>query len=153
MKRDAALVIMGVIIGLVIMNVYLSDKIDELYISREKLKVELFETRERLKKIEAQWQSHRTALVHDVEVQFYEPVGNPLLELALRQEVLKLTKDIIGEELEKLPHSLVVRLLDQRIIEADGKKYRIQVRTVIMAQRITFVLRFVPLLETSEDEP
>lgn len=153
MKRYLALILLGTIFGAVLMNIYLSRRIDELFISREKLKVELYETEERLKKMEAQWQSHRTALIKEVSVQFNRPVDDQFLELALRQEILKLTQNLVGEEVETIPYTLVVHLLDKRIVEADGKRFRLAVKTVIIAEKLTYVLDYVPQVEQSDDEP
>lgn len=153
MKRYLALILLGTIFGAVLMNIYLSRRIDELFISREKLKVDLYETEERLKKIEDQWQSHQTTLIKEVNIQFNRPVDDQFLELALRQEIIKLTQNFIGEDVETLPHTLVVHLLDQRIVEADGKRFRLIVKTVIIAEKLTYVLDQVPQVEQSDDEP
>ena len=54
MRRLFSAVLIGMVFGAVLMNLYLRQRLDELYISREKLKVELYETTERLKKLESQ---------------------------------------------------------------------------------------------------
>ncbi|MBS4032495.1 MAG: hypothetical protein KGZ63_13895 [Clostridiales bacterium] len=153
MKRYLALILLGTIFGAVLMNIYLSRRMDELYISREKLKVNLYETEERLKKMEAQWQSHRTALIKEVSIQFHRPLDDQFLELALRQQILKLTQNLVGEEVETIPYPLVVHLLDQRIVEADGKHFRLTVKTVIIAEKLTYVLDHVPQMGQNDDEP
>ncbi len=153
MKRYLALILVGTIFGAVLMNTYLSRRMNELIISREKLKVELYETEERLKKIEAQWQKHRTALIKEVNIQFNRPVNNPFVELMLHQEILKLTQNLIGEEVESIPHTLVVNLLDKRIVEADGKQFRLSVKTIIIAEKLTYVLDHAPQEKQNDDEP
>jgi hypothetical protein len=153
MKRYLALILPGTIFGAVLMNVYLSRRMDELFISREKLKVDLYETEERLKKNEDQWQSHRTSQIKEVSIQFNRPVDDQFLELALRQQILKLTQNLVGEKVETIPYKLVVHLLDQRIVEADGKRFRLVVKTIIIAEKLTYVLDHVPQVEQSDDEP
>lgn len=153
MKKEAALVIVGVLLGAVMMNIYLCQRMDALYLSRERLKVKLYENEERLKKMEAQWQNHRALLIRDVEIQFAAPVKDSYLEIKLREAVTKLTQNLVGEDLEKVPHSLVVHLLDQRVIEIEGKRYRIQVQTVVMAETLTYVLRYAQQAEQNPDEP
>lgn len=153
MKRIIALVILGMICGAVMMNIYLSARIDELYLDRETLKVDLYETEERLKKIEAQWQSHRELVIKDVEVEFDQTKRDTFLEVKLRADIAKVTQDLIGEELETIPHTLVVHLIDQRIVDVEGKRYRLQVRTVVLAEKLTYVLRYAQQVELNDDEP
>lgn len=153
MKRDAALLLIGIILGAVLMNIFLSRRVDELYISREKVKVELYETGERLKKIESQRQTHRKPLIREVDIVFDQSGQDSYLEVKLRESILKLTQSLIGEELEKVPHTLVVHLLEQRLVEIEGKHYRLHVRTVIMAEKVTYVLRYAAQVELNDDEP
>jgi Fe-S cluster biosynthesis and repair protein YggX len=153
MRQMIALVLVGVILGVTGMNTYLSRRMDELYISREKLKVDLFETEERLKKIEAQWQHSQTPLIREVEIRFEEQQTDQFLEVKLREAVNRLTQDLVGEEVEKVPHSLILHLIDQRLVDVEGKRYRIQVRTVIVAEKVTYILRYAPVQEQDDDEP
>ena len=153
MRQIIALVITGMILGAVLMNIYLADKMDELYIDREKLRVELYETKERLKITEDQWQSHRTLLVRKIEVEFLQQERDPFTEIWLREAVARLTQSLIGENLEKIPHTLVVHLLDQRIVEVEGMHYRLQVKTVVIAEKITYVLHYVQQSAEGDDEP
>jgi hypothetical protein len=153
MRQIIALVITGVILGAALMNIYLADKMDELYIDREKLKVELYETKERLKKTEDQWQIHRTLVIREIEVEFLQQERDSFTEIRLREAVARLTQSLIGEDLEKIPHTLVVHLLDQRIVEVEGKQYRLQVKTVVIAEKITYVLHYVHQIAEGDGEP
>ncbi|MCR3922865.1 MAG: hypothetical protein NUK65_10205, partial [Firmicutes bacterium] len=49
-------------------------------------------------------------------------------------------QDLIGTEVEQVPHTLVVHLLDQRIIVVDGTSYRIHVKTMVVAVKVSFIL-------------
>ncbi|MDW7649868.1 MAG: hypothetical protein SCK29_08550 [Bacillota bacterium] len=153
MRRVIALVVAGAILGAAGMNLYLAARIDELYITREKFKIELYETEERLKKLEDQWQNHRALVIREVVVEFSQQDRDSFVEIRLQEAVSRLTHDLIGEEPEKIPHSLVVHLLDGRIIEVEEKRYQLQVKTVILAETVTYVLRYVPQNEQSDDEP
>jgi len=88
-----------------------------------------------------------------VDIQFSQPVQNFFLEVELRKTVIELTQHLIGEEIDQIPHTLVVQLLDRRILEAGGKRYRITVQTVILSEKLTYVLRYAPVTELHEDEP
>jgi hypothetical protein len=153
MRQLLAVLLVGAIIGAAGMNVYLNQRMDELYISREKLKVELFENEERLKKMEAQWQGNRAPLIREVEIHFEQEQTDPFLEVKMREMVSRLTQGLIGEEVEQVPHSLLLHLIDQRLVDVEGKRYRIQVRTVVVAEKVTYILRYAPQQEQNDDEP
>jgi len=152
-KRDLVLVALGLLLGTIVMNTYLARRLDDLYIEREKLRVTLFETTERLKKIEAQWQSHQTVLVRDVEVQFCKESSDPFVELALREEVMKLAQNLIGENIEDISWVIAVDLFDNRIIEADEQKYRLHVETLVISEKITYIMNYEHETEQTDDEP
>lgn len=153
MKRTIALVLTGAIAGAVAMNTYLNRRMDELYISREKIKVELYETTERLNKLETLWQNQQTMMIRDVKIRFEQEQHDPYLEVKLREAVSQLTQDLIGENVETVPHALILHLIDQRIVDVEGKRYRIQVKTVIVAETVTYVLRYALHVEQSDSEP
>jgi Fe-S cluster biosynthesis and repair protein YggX len=152
-KRDFSLIVLGVLLGAISMNIHLASRLDTLYLDREKLRVSLYETTERLKKIEAQWQDHRTMLVREVEIQFSKETQDVFLEVALRQAVIKLTQELVGEKLDLLSPYLAVQLLDRRIVEADNGRYRLFVRTLILSEKTTYILDYEPLTAQSDDEP
>jgi hypothetical protein len=141
-RRSLTLVMLGILLGAVSMNIYLAGRLDALYIDRETLRVKLYETTERLKKTEAQWQSHRTVLIREVDIQFVQETPDAFLEIALREVVTKLVQDLVGEELESISPSLAVHLLDRRIVEADGRRYRLYVRTLIVSEKLTYILSY-----------
>ena len=125
MKRFLAVLLVGVILGAALMNLLLSKRYDELFISREKLKVELYETRERLKQLEAQ-EKQAALLVQDIEVLFPEDKNDPLVEVKLQAAVLELTESLLGEDVENVSYQLLTDLLDSRLLEIEGKYYRIK---------------------------
>ncbi|EEG77135.1 hypothetical protein [Dethiobacter alkaliphilus] len=153
MKKALALIILGVIIGAAAMNTYLSRRMDELYIRHETLRVELYETEERLKKIEAQWQNHQALVIQEVEIQFVREEKDQFLAVKLREAVSRLTQDLIGEEVEKVPHALLRHLIDQRIVDVEGKRYRLQAEMIIVAPKVTYVLDYAEQTEQRDSEP
>lgn len=152
MRRILAMVSLGMIMGAVAMNLFLAGRVDQLLIERERLRVDYYNALERLKRTEARWQSHRATVIKEIAVQFDTPAEDPFLELALREAIARLVENLIGEELETLSPSLAVHLLDGRIVEADGKHYRLHVRTLIMTERLTYILHYEPAA-SDDSEP
>ncbi|HHU30287.1 MAG: hypothetical protein QM368_02950 [Bacillota bacterium] len=151
MKRFLAVLLVGVTLGAALMNLLLSKRYDELFISREKLKVELYETRERLKKLEVQ-EKQAALLVQDIEVLFPEDKNDPLVEVKLQAAVLELTESLLGEDVESVSYQLLTDLLDSRLLEIEGKYYRVKVKTMVIARIITFILDYSPVAKPGEGE-
>jgi hypothetical protein len=150
-KRFLAVLLVGVTLGAALMNLLLSKRYDELFISREKLKVELYETRERLKKLEVQ-EKQAALLVQDIEVLFPEDKNDPLVEVKLQAAVLELTESLLGEDVESVSYQLLTDLLDSRLLEIEGKYYRVKVKTMVIARIITFILDYSPVAKPGEGE-
>lgn len=153
MKKEMALVILGVIIGAAAMNTYLSHRMDELFINHERLRVELYETEERLKKTETQWEDHQALVIQEIDIQFTRGDRDQYLEVKLQEAVSRLTQDLIGEEVETVPYALIRHLIDERIVEVEGQRYRLHADTIIVAPKITYVLDYAPESQQSDDEP
>ena len=151
MKRFLAVLLVGVTLGAALMNLLLSKRYDELFISREKLKVVLYETRERLKKLEVQ-EKQAALLVQDIEVLFPEDKNDPLVEVKLQAAVLELTESLLGEDVESVSYQLLTDLLDSRLLEIEGKYYRVKVKTMVIARIITFILDYSPVAKPGEGE-
>ncbi|NLZ38170.1 MAG: hypothetical protein GX893_01000 [Firmicutes bacterium] len=141
MKKEIATLLVGVILGAALMNLFLCKQIDQLYLEREKLKVELYETTERLKKIRVQQQQNKL-FVREIEVIFLNEPKQNLLEIELHKKIVELAQAIIGTEVEKVPHTIIGHLLDQRLIEVNGKKFLLHLKTIIIAEKVTFLLKY-----------
>ncbi len=153
MKKNVAFFLLGALLGAAGMNVFLASRLDALYIEREKLRTDLYLTTERLKKTEAQWQSSRTSVVREIVVQFEKESIDPFLAVALRQEVTRLAGGLVGEKLDTVPIPLAIHLLDKRIVEADRQRYRLFVRTLIVTEKLTYILGFEPVTVPHAGEP
>ncbi|HHX73330.1 MAG TPA: hypothetical protein GX699_00300 [Firmicutes bacterium] len=152
MKRTVAALFTGVILGAAAMNLFTGHRLDELYLAREELRVRLYETTERLKKLEAQGRGHAPT-VNEIEVVFAVSEHEPLVELEIKEAVIELTRDLIGTEVEKVQHRLVLHLLDKRLLKVGNKHYRLRLQTMIIAPHTLFVLHYVPEPAHVEDEP
>ncbi len=139
MGRTLSLLLMGILLGMVIMYFLQSKRMDDYYWEKEGLKVELYEATERLKRIEEQHDRLLPSLVEEVCLEITME-DDSFVEPALRKLIYDLAKELIGHELHALPYPLVYNILDNRILESEGKKYRLKVEAVIIAETVTYYL-------------
>lgn len=146
MGRTLALLFLGVLLGMVAMHFLQGKRLDDYYWQKEELKVELYEATERLKKIEEQHDRLLPAQVKEVNLEIHS-MANGFVEPALRKLIYDYAKELIGQEVQALPHSLVYNVLNNRIMESEGKKYRLTVEAVIIAETLTYYLTVEKLEE------
>jgi len=133
-KRYLAFLFTGILIGSIAVNIYLGRQIDSIYWEKEELRVRLFETGERLKKLEDQLASHKNPIIREVQVDL-EVEKNSFIQLSLRQELTRITGDLVGEEIDTLSPYLIQRLVDGRQIQVeDNGSYRIDLNWIILGE-------------------
>ncbi|NLM46094.1 MAG: hypothetical protein GX200_04770 [Firmicutes bacterium] len=152
MRRMLAALLTGMVLGAAAMNLFCGHRLDELYLAREELRVKLYETTERLKKLEAQ-DRRQAPVISDIEIAFAAAEHEPLVELEIKAAVLELTRDLIGTEVGKVQHQLVLHLLDQRLLKVGNKHYRLRLQTMVIAPHTLFVLHYALEPARLEDEP
>ena len=139
MMRTMSLLLLGILAGMIIMHFLQSKRVDEYYWEKEDLKVKLYEATERLKRIEEQHDRLLPALVEDIRLEITME-DDSFVEPELRRLIYDLAKELIGQEFQALPYPLVYNILDNRILESEEKKYRLNVEAVIIAETVTYYL-------------
>ena len=137
--RTMSLLLLGILAGMIIMHFLQSKRVDEYYWEKEELKVKLYEATERLKRIEEQHDRLLPALVEDIRLEITME-DDSFVEPELRRLIYDLAKELIGQEFQALPYPLVYNILDNRILESEEKKYRLNVEAVIIAETVTYYL-------------
>lgn len=100
----------------------------------------MFETTERLKKLEAQLETHQKPVIREVIIEL-EMDKNTFIELELRKSIGEIVNNLVGEELSSLNPHLVYRMLDGRNIRLDeGRLYRVEVKWIIISEQLIFHL-------------
>lgn len=143
MKRGFALWLLGLITGGVLCLLFTGSFLDNLFQEKEKLKVELFEATGRLQQLEKQLHSRETQQVQAVNIELSTSAGT-LAELSLKKALAEITTELIGEQIDLLKPSLLIKLLDQRILTAEDRPYVISVHWVVIGEETTFNLSASP---------
>lgn len=146
MGRTLTVIFLGFLLGMMLMHFLQSKRINEYYWEKEELKVELYEATERLKKIEEQHDKLLPALIEDIRLEIAMN-DESFVDPALRRLIYDLAKELIGQEFQALPYPLVYNVLNNRILESEGKKYRLRVEAVIIAEIVTYYLTVEKLQE------
>ena len=147
MKRGPAILLLGVIIGATLSSIAAGNTLEKLYQEKETLKVRLFETTDRLGQLERQLHTREAGQVRVINIELDSSSEIPE-ELALRQALSEITSELIGEKIDQLKPSLLVKLLHQRLLTVEGGQYEILVRWVVIGEEVTFNLTASPVNQT-----
>ena len=147
MKKQAAIILLGLIIGAATANLFQAKLIDELYLENENLKINLYESTQRLHKLEEQLETHQELLIRDIKFNIDIDL-NSFAELALKNELYEITSELIGEKIINLNPYFIYRMLEGRIIECNEEhRYKLTVNWIIIAEETTISLKCISVDE------
>jgi hypothetical protein len=140
LKRYAAFFILGLLAGSMIMQSFQGKELEKLYWEKESLKVELYEKKVQIKKIEEQQERLLPPTVREIKLEI--SLGNgAFIEPELKRQVYDLVKGLLGQEVLALPYPLVFNILDNRIVEMDDKRFHLNVEAVILGETLVYYLQ------------
>ncbi len=148
-KKTISLLILGFILGSIVTLSLSGYRIEKLYQEREQLKVDLFETKERLSKLEEMWESKSEGFIREVRIEL-KMDNNTFTELALKQSIQETVKDLVGEKINTINPYIIINIIDGRIITADDKKYRLDLEAVFLSEILAFYIKPILITETPE---
>lgn len=125
--------------GMLLMYFIQGHQLESIYWEKENLKVQLYEKTEQLRTVQEQQQAMIPATVKEIELEI-EMEKNNFVEPALKKQVYELVKGTLGQEILALPHPMLINLLENRVVEAEGKDYRLDVEAVIIGETLTYYL-------------
>ncbi len=140
MKYSMAFFILGILAGMIVMHSFQGKELEKLYWQKENLKVELYETREQMKKIQEQHKSLLPAVIKEIKLEI-DMEENSFVEPALRRHIYDLVKEVLGQEVLALPYPLLFNLLNERIVEMDNKRFRLKVEAIILGETLVYYLK------------
>jgi hypothetical protein len=151
-KRSVAFLVLGFFLGAVSIFILSGQQLEDLYQERERLKVDLFETRERLNRLEDLWESRHEEIVREIKIDL-EMEKDTFGELSIKKAIQEIVNDLVGERVQSLNPTLVIRMLDGRKITADGREYRLDLQAVVISETLTLYIKPERISSTPQDEP
>ncbi len=151
-KKNTAFLVLGLFLGAVSIFVFSGQQLEDLYQERERLKVDLFETRERLTRLEDLWESRHEEIVREIKIDL-EMEKDTFGELSIKKAIQEIVNDLVGEKVQSLNPTLVIRMLDERKIMADEREYRLDLQAVVISETLTLYIKPERISSLPQDEP
>ena len=143
MRKTFAPLFLGALAGAIAVSLTQAATMERLYWEKERLQVELFETTDRLAKMETFWEDHQEGEIISVALQL-EPGLNAFTELALRQSLTEIASGLVGETVDSLDFELLLALFHKRKVTVEGKDFLISVNWAVIARETVVNLSAVP---------
>ncbi len=143
MRRILSPLILGALTGGIIVSLFNAATMEQLYWEKEKLRVELFETTERLAKMETLLEDHQEGEIISVSIELDKGL-NVFTELALLESLHEISSGLVGEQVEDLNPELILALYQNRKLTVEGKDYLVAVNWVIISRKTVVNLSASP---------
>lgn len=144
MGRSWGLFFLGLIAGALVIHLYQARSMEELYRQREMLKVELFETTERLTRSEALWADRPEEKIRSIELSISGETVDHFVMLELQRQSSALAAALIGSPTAGLEPELAASLLHKRKLTVEGQDYLVTVNWIVIAPVTLFNLSASP---------
>lgn len=144
MRGILPVLVLGILAGGTAVSVFHAARLDRLYWEKEKLMVQLFETTERLSRLQSLWESGQSAEIIAVTIRLNGDV-NEFVLLELERTLNEMTAGLIGENIDNLNPDLLRQLVDRRKITVEDKDYLVTVRWIILGRETIFSLDASPV--------
>lgn len=151
--RGLAIFVLGLFVGAVLTALTVGRQLDAAYLERKALQnkvIELQDTIQRLEDSLADQQS-QSIRIEQVKVSLVDP-PDPFIALDLEDEALRLLADLVGKDVGSIDLRLVHNLVNERIVEVEGKRYKLLVRGIQLYRQVEVLLE-ARHLPTENSEP
>jgi len=155
--QTLALFIIGIFIGAAIANLAIGYQVENLHSEKVDLEAQLSEKESQIKALEDKVSdAKRWLIVQEIQIELELPQRNfadkQHLQLEIEQQVKSMLKDIRGKRVRELDPQVIWHIIDRRKIEALGYQFTLQVKSVLVSEKIFFYI-FAEYHNPQQSEP
>jgi hypothetical protein len=150
--RWLALFLLGMLIGAVITVLTVGSHLDASHLERKALQNKVMELQDTIGRLEKSLadQEQQYMRVEQVKVSLLSP-PDPFVALDLEEAALRLLSDLIGKDVGTIDLRLVHNLIHERIVEIEGKSFKLYVRGIQLHRQVEVQLETSPLPAESQE--
>lgn len=134
--------VLGILIGAAVTTTAIGKQIDRLTIINQEQADQIHDLEKELSQIKESLSQHREPVVSSlhVKVMFRDP--KPLrheedaIRLSIEKQIKELLDHVMGMKLEQLEPSLIPWVVENRVLEAEGYAFKIEVKVLVLAEKL-----------------
>lgn len=130
--------ILGLLAGAAVMVPVAGKQVEQLKLEQVRLLQDLAQYQSRLQKLEAALQEPKDRLVNNVDLQLLW--SDEAVRLDLIQKLTPIANELVGREVTSLNPYLLYAIFDDRIIDLKSRRFRLNVRAVVIAEETLIIL-------------
>ncbi|NLT94658.1 MAG: hypothetical protein GXW85_03850 [Clostridia bacterium] len=157
LAKDTALFAIGILIGAVLANLAIGYQVENLYRQNSDLKVQLSEKENQIQALEDQiTEAKRWFVVQEIQIDLELPDRNfadtEKLKLNIQEQIKDLLKNVRGKRVNQLDPEVIWHIVDGRKLEALGYSFIIEVKGVIISEKLIFYV-YAKYIDPERDDP
>ncbi|MDK2823224.1 MAG: hypothetical protein PWQ67_1465 [Clostridia bacterium] len=156
--QHLALFTIGVIVGAVLTTLAIGYQMEKIHNENSYLKVQLDEKENQIKALEDKVsEAKRWFIVKEIEIDLELPQRNfadeENLKIKIEEQVKDMLKNIRGKRVKELDPQVIWHIVDKRKIEALGYHFTLQVKGVLVSEKIIFYVYAKYIAPNQQEEP
>lgn len=140
--RGISLLMLGIILGSLITNIYIGSQLDHLSLANSELRDELADVRHNFQKLKEATETKKKNTIESVEIFLLMTSREGLTdydEISVEHEAKRKVKEwlnpVIGQDMAGLDGLLIPGIVDNREIEANGNKYLLRTYLIVVNRK------------------
>lgn len=139
MRQTFAIIFLGAVAGAILITIITGSLLDNLYREKEELKLDLFETTDRLHKVESLLATHQEGTILTVSINL-DSEENAFIQLELKKMINEIVSSVVGSQIDSTEPELIISLLQGRRLTVEKNDYLVNVNWIAIAQNTVFDL-------------
>ena len=137
-RRLLAAFLLGTCVGAAATVPYYGRRVETLTLTTGTLLQQLQEHRSRLERLQQAGDAPAERVILRVRLEFLW--DDEAVRLALAERLAPLAEELVGRDLARIDPYLIYAMFEGRAVDIDDARYRLSVRTVVVAEEVTVVL-------------
>lgn len=125
----------GFLLGMAVANAVTCHRIDNLTSIQKKLELDLEEAYIKLEKLEKSNQKALNPVIKDIQIEMVAPERDFNTSNA-EEYINELLRDQMGREIDEVDIELLYQVLNDRIAEFEGQRYKFRVQYILLSQTL-----------------
>jgi hypothetical protein len=153
--RYFVIFVIGILVGASVTNMVIGKQIDNLHISNQGLRQQLSVSERELQSLKESLEERKKQIITSIDVKV-EFAGDELTSyeessaiLTAEKRVEEWLEVIKGQEINDVDYMLIPEIIDGREIEADGRKFNLKVKLVVITDAVIVYLEAKPVPKDS----
>ena len=133
-----ALFILGIILGALFLNLYISKKMDTLILKKKELQKNITQQKQQIQKLKKNLKKHKREFIKEANIKIKTDL-NQHAQQEVKSKIYQLLDNQIGKEISKFDPLDVIDIFDNRYIPIEDKKFLLNFQYLIIYNEEMFL--------------